>query len=187
MVKGARDTVWWPAMIRDLRNSVCKCGDCQTELPAQQRKPMLSFEVLAAPGLVVHADNFELAAKEYLILTDGFSGWTEVFTSASRRPSELARLLRVYMTRNGVPRRFHSDQGSAFTAAEFRDFCAKWGIMVTTGSAKHPRGNAVAEASVKKVKKILRTARDEDELAMALLAMHQTPIAPDPGPAALRS
>jgi hypothetical protein len=147
---------------------------------------MLSFETPSAPGLIVHADYFELAAKEYLLLVDGFSAWTEVFVTASRRPAELKRLMREYMSRNGVPRGFHSDQGSSFMSAEFREFCANWGIRVTEGSAKHPKGNAVAETYVKKVKRILRTAKDEDDLAKALLALRQTPLAPGrPSPAQL--
>ncbi len=177
MKKRAQDTVWWPSVVNDMKLRAQRCGDCQQELPMQPREPMVSFEVPAAPGVVVHADNFELAAKEYLIVTDGFSGWAEVFTSQTRRPGEVIRQMRTYISRHGVPRQFHSDQGSAFVAAEFREFCRKWGIRVTQGSAKHPRGNAIAEAAVKKVKKILRTAKDEDELAQALLAMHQTPVA----------
>ncbi len=186
MVKRAKDTVWWPSMLPELKKRAQQCGECQEELPMQMREPMQSFEIPAAPGLVVHADNFELAAKEYLILADGFSGWTEVFTSSSRRPAEVMRLLRTYMARNGVPRQFHSDQGAAFMSAEFRAFCQKWGIKATEASAKHPRGNAIAEAAVKKVKKILCMAMSEDELTKALLAMHQTPVAPGrPSPAQL--
>jgi transposase InsO family protein len=186
MKKRAEHAVWWPGIVNDLKLRAQRCGDCHEELPMQPREPMVSFEVPSAPGIVVHADNFELAAKEYLMLTDGFSGWTEVFTSSSRRPSEVMRLMRAYMSRHGVPRQFHSDQGSAFISVEFREFCKKWGIKATTGSAKHPRGNAIAEASVKKVKKLLRTAKDDDELAMALLAFHQTPVAPGrPSPAQL--
>ncbi len=186
MQKRAKETAWWPAMTLDLKNKAHKCGDCQAELPMQQREPMQSFEIPAAPGLVVHADHFELSAREYLILVDGFSGWTEVFTSGSRKPAEVIRLLRSYITRHGIPRQFHSDQGSAFMSHEFRTTCQKWGIRVTEGSAKHPRGNAIAEAYVKKIKHILRTAKDEDDLAQAILAMHQTPVAPGrPSPAQL--
>ncbi len=177
MTRRASETVWWPGIVNDMKQKARCCGDCQVELPMQPREPMLSFEVPPAPGIVVHADHFELSAKDYLILVDGFSGWTEALLARNKSRREVMRLLRGYMMRNGVPRQFHSDQGSAFTAAEFADFAREWGIRVTQGSAKHPRGNAVAEAHVKKIKKILRTARDDDDLAKALLAMHQTPLA----------
>ncbi len=186
MTKRAVETVWWPGLTNDLKMKAAKCAACQSELPMQQREPMLSFDVPPAPGLEIHADYFELTGKEYLLLVDGFSAWTEVFVATSRRPAELARLMRDYMSRNGVPRRFHSDQGTAFTSREFHEFCAAWGVTVTVGSAKHPRWNAIAEAYVKKLKRILRTARDDDDLAKALLALRQTPLAPGrPSPAQL--
>jgi transposase InsO family protein len=186
MTKRARETVWWPGMNNDMKIKAARCAECQTELPMQRREPMLSFEVPQAPGLVVHADYFELAAKEYLLLVDGYSAWTEVLLPRNRRPAELTRVMREYMSRNGVPRVFHSDQGSTFMAGEFRAFCKAWGIQVTEGSAKHPRGNAIAETYVKKIKRILRTARDDDDLAKAILALRQTPLAPGrPSPAQL--
>lgn len=152
----------------------------------QPREPMHSFEIPPAPGLVIHADHFECASKEYLLLVDGFSGWAEARIARNRTPAEVIRILREYMSRNGIPRQFHSDQGSPFMAAEFRRFCQEWGIKATEGSAKHPRGNAIAEAYVKKLKRALSTAKDDDDLMRALLAMRQTPVAPGrPSPAEL--
>jgi transposase InsO family protein len=186
MMKRARETVWWPGMVNDLKMRASRCAECQNELPMQRREPMLSFEVPPAPGLVIHSDYFELTGKEYVLFVDRFSGWTEVATAASRRPAELIRLFRAFMSRNGVPPQFHSDQGSPYTSNEFQQFRTAWGIRVTAGSPKHQRGNAIAEAYVKKVKHILRTARDDDEIARALLAMHQTPLANGrPSPAQL--
>jgi hypothetical protein len=143
---------------------------------AQAREPMLSHEVPEAPGLTLHADYLEFGGNEYLITVDGFSGWTELASTASRRPRELMRVLRLYMARHGVPRRFHADQGSTFESAEFKEFCAKWGIQFTDNSPKHSQGNAIAEAHVKKVKHILSTVETDDELARALLALMQTPV-----------
>jgi transposase InsO family protein len=186
MTKRAQVTVWWPGMTNDMKLKASKCGECQHELPMQRREPMLSFDVPPAPGVTVHSDYFELSGKDYLLIVDGFSGWVDVATVSSMRPVELIRVLRTYMMRHGVPRQFHSDQGSPYTSAEFRSFCDKWGIRVSLGSPKHPRGNAIAESYVKKVKRILRTAKDEDEIARAILAMHQTPVAPGrPSPAQL--
>lgn len=96
------------------------------------------------------------------------------------------RVVRAYMVRHGVPKRFHADQGSTFESAEFKEFCAKWGIQFSDNSPKHPQGNAIAEAHVKKAKHIITTAADEDEFADALIALMQTPIAPgQPSPAQL--
>jgi hypothetical protein len=147
---------------------------------------MLSFEVPEAPGLEVHSDYFEFAGRDYVIFVDGFSGWTEFILTNNRRPKELIRVVRAYMTRNGVPKRIHADQGSTYEAGEFQQFCQKWGISFTDSSPKHSQGNAIAEAHVKKAKHLLTTATDEDELARGLIALMQTPVAPGmPSPAQL--
>ncbi len=43
-------------------------------------------------------------------------------------------------------------------------------------SPKHEQGNAMAEAFVKKIKRLFEGSRDEDELVAAFLAMNQTPM-----------
>jgi transposase InsO family protein len=186
MAKRADDMVWWPSMRNEIKKWVERCSECQSSRPQQRREPMMSFTVPQAPGLMVHADYFEMGNGDYLILVDGFSGWMEVLSANNMRPSELKRLLRLYMTRNGVPKNFHSDQGSAFESTEFQEFCDRWGITRTTNSPKYPRGNGLAEAHVKKAKHILTTVANDDELAQALLALMQTPVAPGkPSPAQL--
>ncbi len=186
MMKRADESVWWPGLRNEARNKVLKCGDCYKCLPAQRREPMLSFQVPSAPGQVVHADYFEWSARDYLIVVDGMSGWTEAFSMNGMRPAELKRVMRGYMMRNGIPERFHTDQGSTFESREFQEFCREWGIVFSDNSAKHPRGNAIAEAHVKKVKHAIMTAKDDDDLARAMLAMMQTPVAPgQPSPSEL--
>jgi transposase InsO family protein len=186
MLKRAEDSVWWPGLRNEARKRVQKCGDCYRIMPSQRREPMMSFNVPETPGQVVHADYFDWAAKDYLIVVDGMSGWTEVFAMNGMRPSELKRVMRVYMMRNGTPQIFHTDQGSTFESKEFQDFCERWGIRFSDNSAKHPRGNAIAEAHVKKVKHLLMTAADDDDLARSMIAMMQTPIAPgQPSPSEL--
>jgi transposase InsO family protein len=90
------------------------------------------------------------------------------------------------MMRNGVPERFHTDQGSTFELREFQEFCREWGIMFSDNNAKNPQGNAIAEAHVKKVKHVIMTAKDDDDLAHAMLVMMQTLVAPgQPSPTEL--
>lgn len=72
---------------------------------------------------------------------------------------------------------FTADQGAAYTSEEFQEFCRKMDIRSCVSSAKHSQGNAHAEAAVKRVKKWLKRCNDEDDLCMAVLAWHQTPLA----------
>jgi hypothetical protein len=159
---------------------------CQLMRPAQQKEPMIPFEIPPAPGLVYHSDYFEWQGKEYVFFTDGFSGWTELYRAKSRTPADLIRVTRLQMMRQGIPRQVHADQGSTYNAQEYKEFCVKWGVNLTMGSPKHPKGNSIAEAMVKKIKHVLKGASDEDEIVQAFLALNQTPLAPGrPSPAEL--
>ncbi len=111
------------------------------------------------------------------MITDVFSGWTEFFSIPSMTAGHLIRAVRKFVVRNGIPRVFVSDQGTAFTSSEFKDFCEKQGIVPRTNSPKHSQGNAHAEAAVKRVKKWLKRCTNEDDLCAAILAWRQTPMA----------
>jgi transposase InsO family protein len=176
--------VWWPGMSQDIKTYVKTCHTCQTSADQQRDEPMKSFEVPAAPGLVIGSDFFDCGRDQYVIFVDLFSSWVEFFKVTTKDAKNLIQALRVFMTRNGIPRVFTSDQGSAYTSGEFKEFCVKNGITRKDGSAKHERGNAHAEAAVKKIKKLLNRCANEDELMSAILAWHQTEMAPGrPSPA----
>ncbi len=170
-------TIWWPGITKEIQECVHTCHTCQSQSDKQQKEKMISFEIPSAPGLVVASDFFELGGKNFVLITDVFSGWTEFFSIPSMTAVHLIRAVRKFVVRNGIPRVFVSDQGTAFTSREFKEFCEKHGIMPRTNSPKHSQGNAHAEAAVKRVKKWLKRCSNEDDLCSAILAWHQTPMA----------
>ncbi len=175
-MKRAERAVWWPGWTVSVKEHRNACGQCQVMQPAQQKEPMLSFKVPPAPGLVWHSDYLTWRNHEYVFFTDGFSGWTELYTAPTRCPAALIRITRLQIMRQGVPRKIHADQGTAYHSREFQDFCEKQGIQLVLSSPKYEQGNAVAEATVKKIKHLFKGAQDEDELMCATLAMNQTPL-----------
>jgi hypothetical protein len=186
MRKRAEETIWWPGIWSDLKDLRRDCSQCQVLMPAQQKETMCSFKVPPAPGLEWHSDYLEWAGQEYVLYTDAFSGWTETYTARTRTANDLKKITRLHFLRHGIPRRIHSDQGSAYMAEEFKEFCKKWGVEIVTASAKHSQGNAIAESAVKKIKRAIKSAETEDELVQALLAIQQTPLAMGrPSPAQL--
>ncbi len=176
MVSRAR-TIWWPGWEKEVKEFVRGCACCQKNAPRQIKEPMHSFEIPTAPGLVIASDHFFLGGNVYVLFTDTFSMWTEFFKVPSTSGKHLIRALRTFMARNGIPRVVTADQGAAFTSEEFFEFCEKMEIQLRVGSAKYSQGNAHAEAAVKRVKKWLKRCNNEDELFMAILAWHQTPLA----------
>ncbi len=169
--------VWWPGIEKEIKSFVSGCACCQSHGDRQRKEPMQSFEVPAAPGLVIASDHFFVGGQAYVLFTDTFSMWTEFFKVPSTSAGHLIRALRLFISRNGIPRVVTADQGTAYTSFEFQQFCEKMEIQRRVNSAKHSQGNAHAEAAVKRVKKWLKKCTDEDDLCKAILAWHQTPLA----------
>ncbi len=171
-------------MDNDIRAYVKGCAKCQAHGTRQQKEPMQSFEIPAAPGLVVASEHFFLGGKTYVLFTDTFSMWTEFFRVPSTNANHLIRALRQFVSRNGIPRVLTADQGSAYTSGELKEFAETMEMQIRVGSVKYSQGNAHAEAAVKRVKKWLKRCNSEDELCLAILSWHQTPVAPGrPSPA----
>ncbi len=176
--------VWWPQLKSDVKRHRVTCHTCQANTDHQAREPMKSFEIPQAPGLVIASDFFDCGKAEYILFTDLFSGWVEFTRVKTKDTKNLIMTLRAYMMRNGIPRVFHSDRGSAYTSREFEEFCKNMGIARHDASAKHERGNAHAEAAVKQIKKYLNRCNNQDDLVKAILAWHQTEKRPGrPSPA----
>ena len=69
-------------------------------------------------------------------------------------------------------------------AKQFSEFATKWGFNYVTSTPRYPQSNGKAEATVKSMKKIIRTAwegwrLDEDKLCCALLQYRNTPSCKD--------
>ena len=81
----------------------------------------------------------------------------------------------------GVPEEFSSDGGPQFVSAEFREFCATWGIRQRISSAYFPHSNTRAEVAVKTVKRMIRDNLGNDgglngvDFARSLLEYRNTP------------
>ncbi|UYV81297.1 SNRNP200 [Cordylochernes scorpioides] len=106
--------------------------------------------------------NFEMLKKEYyitdlksmikkkdynylLVITDGFTKFTWIYPTKTTRTSEVIQKLECQQQIFGNPRRIITDQGTAFTSNDFKEYCKKESIehcCITTGV---PRGNGQVE------------------------------------------
>jgi len=69
----------------------------------------------------------------------------------------LIMALRELFSRTAVPDLFWSYGGPQFTSRRFQDFAAQWKFKHQTSSPHYPQSNGKAEATVKSMKKIIRT------------------------------
>ena len=98
--------------------------------------------------------------------------------------TKLVSSLKSSFCRTGVPDKVWTDQGPQFTSQAFQNFAKQWGIEHVTSSPRYPQSNGKAEATVKSIKKIVRSAwngrsLNENKLTRALLQYRNTPSRKD--------
>lgn len=75
----ARQCLYWPGITRDIENQVKSCEQCEMFKASQAREPLLQDEVPTHPGKAIASDLFSHAGREYLVMTDKYSGWSEIY------------------------------------------------------------------------------------------------------------
>ncbi len=161
----AKQCVYWPHIIRDLENTVKTCGPCQRHQPSQQKEPLMQDEPATRPGESIAADLFEVGGRHFLVITDKYSGWPEVYKYDKTTTTEdTAYRFRLWMAAMGVPVRLTTDGGPQFKGREFAQFCQEWGISHDPSSPYHHIANGYAEAAVKCMQDLIKKISPSGEL-----------------------
>jgi transposase InsO family protein len=71
------------------------------------------------------------------IAVDKFTKWIKVKPAASITTAKVVEFVKEIMYRFGVPNNIITDNGTQFTAMEFKDFCADSGIKINYASVPH--------------------------------------------------
>ena len=75
----ARNSVYWAGMNRDIEEMVKRCSECQTLLPVNHKEPLRQPALPTRPWDKLGVDLYSLNNREYLIVTDYFSSFTEFY------------------------------------------------------------------------------------------------------------
>jgi transposase InsO family protein len=78
---------------------------------------------------------------------DKFTKWIEVKPTASITVAKAVEFIKEIMYRFGIPNNIITNNGTRFTAREFKDFCADSGIKINYASVSHPQSNDQVERS----------------------------------------
>jgi transposase InsO family protein len=81
------------------------------------------------------------------IAVDKFTKWIKVKLVASITAAKAVEFIKEIMYRFVVPNNIITDNGTQFTAREFKDFCADSGIKINYASVSHPQSNSQVEHS----------------------------------------
>lgn len=88
----------------------------------------------------------------YLIVTDSFRKWPEIFEVSKADTHNTIEKLKETFSRYGLPETIVTDNGTPFTSGEFSEFCELNGIKQLTSPPWHPSSNGAAENAVKSFK-----------------------------------
>lgn len=157
-----RGYVYWPGMDKDIEVFVRLCRGCQLAARAPPVK-MNPWPKTDLPWARLHIDYAgPINGYYYLILVDSLSKWPEVVKCKHPTSRNTISALDEIFSHFGVPRTLVSDNGTAFTSMEFKNFCTALDIEHITTPVCHPRSNGQAEKFVDTFKRALRKNQGMD-------------------------
>ncbi|XP_038064778.1 uncharacterized protein LOC119735148 [Patiria miniata] len=163
--------------VEDLRDSVVtwctQCLQCAKRKPPPNRgRAPIRQQVSGVPMERVAIDITgpfpitETRKNRYiLVITDYFSKWTEAFPLQDVTAQTVANVfVREFVSRFGVPRQLHSDQGRQFESRLFQEMCVLLGIDKTRTSPHHPQSDGQVERFNRTLKDMLSAYVAENQL-----------------------
>lgn len=180
----ARESVWWPGLSDMIEQIVRKCPVCIKERK-ERHEPLLPMDFPTRPWQRVGMDLFKYNGKWFLLMTDYYSRYPEVFTLPNLTSETVINFCKAAFSRHGVPDEVISDNGPQFCPVDsspFRKFAKEYGFQHRTSSPRYPQSNGFVENGVKIVKNLLKKNTDWYK---AVLEYRATPLSNGFSPAEL--
>ena len=175
-VRRGKDTLFWPGMHSEIKDTVQNCGVCAENASAQVKEPLQPLQISKRPWQMVAMDLCQISKKDYLITVDMYSDFFEVDRMKETNAKAIIQACKANFARHGIPEMVMSDKGPQFANAEFRQFTREWEFVHKTSSPYYSRSNGKAESAVKIAKKLVKKAvQDGRDPWMALLEQRNTP------------
>ena len=102
-----------------------------------------------------------------MVIVDAHSKWLEASIVSSPSAKQAIRVLRHVFSTHGLPEVLVSDNGSAFTSAQFQTFVKLNGFRHVESAPYHPASNGLAERAVQTVNEALKTTTGDLETRLA--------------------
>ena len=180
-----RSTLWFPKMDSLTEAAISQCIPCQAVTPCSRREPLQMTPLPAEPWQLVAADIFGPlpSGEKILVLKCLRSKWPEVCiflrnqaTNAEGVISAMEKLFSIH----GIPDIIRTDNGPPFNSKTYKDFSRRFGFQTQKVTPLWPEANGQAEAFMKCLGKVIRTAHIENKdwksaLNSFLMAYRATP------------
>lgn len=151
--RNIRDNFFWKGMTNDIKNYIDSCDTCQRN--KIQRKnfqaPMIITSQSTEPfervsmDLVSYSDISDNNNKYVLTLQDDLTRFVQAYPIPDKEALTVAKQLIYFCQHYGVPKRFHSDQGTEFMNNVLKQLTKFLGSNHTFNTAYHPQTNGALE------------------------------------------
>jgi hypothetical protein len=102
----AANTVYWPGINNDIKQSRKNCKACDYIAPSQAQEPLQLIAPSVYPFQQICADAFEISGVYYVAVVDRFSGWILIYHFRTAITSQnVIRILRSVFTSYGAASR----------------------------------------------------------------------------------
>ena len=179
-----RRRFYWVCYKVDVKDWCRKCPQCQKRnspskrhrAPLKQYPVGVPFERIGIDILGPLPETFH-GNKYIVVIGDYFSKWIEAFATPDQEAETVANVLvDGFVSRYGIPKQIHSDQGSQFESKLFKSLCDLLGIDKTRTTAHHPQSNGFVERYNRTLQSMLSKMIEGDQrswdrvLPIAMLA-----------------
>ena len=186
MKRRARQTAYWPQMNSQIENLVNRCNTCLKHKPSKSKDPLQPHAIPTRPWEKVGSDLFQTHGLHYIIITDYYSSYPEVFQLKKTGSQQVVDVMKDTFSRHGIPSELVSDNGSQYKSKTFKQFSKQWEFTHTTSSPRYSRSNGLAESAVKTVKTMIKKCiATNTDVKKGLLAIRNTPLSCGASPAEL--
>ena len=82
----------------------------------------------------VGTDLFYYDGKYYIIITDYYSLWPEVYLLKSKTATNMSDAMKIPFAHHGIPEDVVSDNGQPYSSKEYRQFSQDWQFKINNSS-----------------------------------------------------
>ena len=166
-----KENYYFPKMRDFVNEHIRRCINCLYYKTPSGKKPgyLHPLEKGTTPFQCVHVDHAgpyvvsERGNKYVGAIVCGYSKYTVLKAVRDQSAVGAAQMMREFIAHYGKPERIISDRGSAFTAAEFEQFCEEYEIQHVKIASGVPRANGQVERTNRVLSTCLASITDSDE------------------------
>lgn len=148
-----REYYYWPNMSEDIKTYINSCETCQRNKIQRRtfKAPMVITSQSSEPfervsmDLVSYSDISDNNNKYVLTLQDELTRYVQAYPIPDKEAITVAKQVLHFCQHYGVPKRFHSDQGTEFMNGLMKQLMKFLGSNQSFNTAYHPQTNGALE------------------------------------------